>query len=992
MTMARVLLATTVVVSILGSAAAAAAETSPPPRLESAPELVAGADPIYPEAARAAGRTGDVALRVVIDGDGVVSRVDVVGVPVDDAGVVDDIGVAMGWAALGAATNFVFTGASFCTSSPAKDGGVTETCGQHLPVAVDYRMTFALSPVGGAAGTADGIDEVNFSGVVRDAVHHAPLGGVSVTVLVGDVGLDPGTELDHAEHGIEGTDSHGPADTATMAELRGGVIEAVTDDNGRFAVRGVPDGDHRVLFVVSGFERAEIVEHFSAHERTEVVVELSEHVVRETVIHRHRGLREVGHVALTGMQATTTLTAEALQAVRGRSLAGTLTEVPGVTMVQAGPQVAKPVVRGQFGRRLMTLVDGVRHEGQDWGIDHAPEIDPFSAGSISVVRGAAGVRYGPDAVAGVVLIEPRPLRNTPGVDGSVDVIGIDNGLMGMVAGRVDAVPAWLPGLTVRLEGDGSKGAAVSTPTYVLGNTASQNWSLGAAAGYTSRWAGGGVTARASFRHLQQDSGVCFCLKVNTPDDLTALVSADKPVGADGWTTTWDIDRPRQAVAHDTAIARGAVELGGLGTATVTYAFQLDRRDEFDQVRQSITRPQYSFNLITHAVDVVVEHTPLRAGRFTLGGTAGAHGDLQEHAYVGLPLIPNFRRLTGGVFAIERLDIAPSGVGDVTLELGARYDLMGQTAFLADSAFDRQVRRGKLDSTACVTGAAGARCDTDADAFTVTGGARTAIDLGALDDALTLSVEGSSATRFPDVDELYLTGRAPSFPVFGLGDAALGPETTLSSSIGARLALPQLLVVDVSFFASQTSDYIAFGPELGPNGAPVIDVLITGAYPRFSYTAVDALFSGVDGSVIVAPDSPVSLVGQLAVVQGRNLSTGGALPFVPPVQGRVEAQWHVPDVAGTTDGVVTGGMRTVFRQNRTDAGSDFTPPPPGYVLLDAAARTTVLDGKVQVGLEVKNLLNQRYRDSMSLLRFFADQPGREIWLRLSVSLDSDELPR
>ena len=27
--------------------------------------------------------------------------------------------------------------------------------------------------------------------------------------------------------------------------------------------------------------------------------------------------------------------------------------------------------------------------------------------------------------------------------------------------------------------------------------------------------------------------------------------------------------------------------------------------------------------------------------------------------------------------------------------------------------------------------------------------------------------------------------------------------------------------------------------------------------------------------------------------------------------------------------------------------------------------------------------------MSLLRFFADQPGREVWLRLSVSLDSDD---
>jgi hypothetical protein len=57
MKMARVRLFTMMLVSWSGSVAAAAAETLPPPRLESAPELVAGADPIYPEAARAAGRS-----------------------------------------------------------------------------------------------------------------------------------------------------------------------------------------------------------------------------------------------------------------------------------------------------------------------------------------------------------------------------------------------------------------------------------------------------------------------------------------------------------------------------------------------------------------------------------------------------------------------------------------------------------------------------------------------------------------------------------------------------------------------------------------------------------------------------------------------------------------------------------------------------------------------------------------------------------------------
>ena len=154
-----------------------------------------------------------------------------------------------------------------------------------------------------------------------------------------------------------------------------------------------------------------------------------------------------------------------------------------------------------------------------------------------------------------------------------------------------------------------------------------------------------------------------------------------------------------------------------------------------------------------------------------------------------------------------------------------------------------------------------------------------------------------------------------------------------------------------------------------------------------------MFSGFDGSVVIAPEALFSVVGQVAVVAGRNLTTGGALPFVPPPQGHVGVQMHLPDVAAFEKSVVSAGVLGVTQQTRTDAGSDFTPPPPGYALVDAAARTSfgdVFGGRVQLGIEVKNLLNQRYRDAMSLLRFFADQPGREVWARLSITLDADDL--
>ena len=52
----------------------------------------------------------------------------------------------------------------------------------------------------------------------------------------------------------------------------------------------------------------------------------------------------------------------------------------------------------------------MRHGFQNWGIDHAPEIDISSADNISVIKGAAGVRYGPEALGGVVLVEGPQLN------------------------------------------------------------------------------------------------------------------------------------------------------------------------------------------------------------------------------------------------------------------------------------------------------------------------------------------------------------------------------------------------------------------------------------------------------------------------------------------------------------------------------------------------------------------------------------------------------
>ena len=101
------------------------------------------------------------------------------------------------------------------------------------------------------------------------------------------------------------------------------------------------------------------------------------------------------------------------------NLAETVSTVPGVTLSRGTSDSAKPIIRGHHERRLLVLNDGIRHESQKWGPDHATEIDPFSAGTIRIVRGAAGTRFGPDAIGGVIIVDPPQMPLEAGSSGKV---------------------------------------------------------------------------------------------------------------------------------------------------------------------------------------------------------------------------------------------------------------------------------------------------------------------------------------------------------------------------------------------------------------------------------------------------------------------------------------------------------------------------------------------------------------------------------------------
>ena len=87
----------------------------------------------------------------------------------------------------------------------------------------------------------------------------------------------------------------------------------------------------------------------------------------------------------------------------GANLADALADVPGVTGTSFASGASRPVIRGFDANRVKTLEDGIgSFDVSDVGPDHGVPVDPLSAESIEVVRGAATLRYGSQAIGGVV--------------------------------------------------------------------------------------------------------------------------------------------------------------------------------------------------------------------------------------------------------------------------------------------------------------------------------------------------------------------------------------------------------------------------------------------------------------------------------------------------------------------------------------------------------------------------------------------------------------
>jgi iron complex outermembrane recepter protein len=90
----------------------------------------------------------------------------------------------------------------------------------------------------------------------------------------------------------------------------------------------------------------------------------------------------------------------------GATITDTLQYKPGITGSTFAPGASRPIIRGLDSYRIRIQENGIgTHDVSAISEDHAIPIDPLNASRVEVVRGPATLRYGSQAIGGVVSVE-----------------------------------------------------------------------------------------------------------------------------------------------------------------------------------------------------------------------------------------------------------------------------------------------------------------------------------------------------------------------------------------------------------------------------------------------------------------------------------------------------------------------------------------------------------------------------------------------------------
>lgn len=643
-------------------------------------------------------------------------------------------------------------------------------------------------------------------------------------------------------------------------------------------------------------------------------------------------------------EAKVELNTKELESVRGKSLAESMELISGVRSLKTGNSVAKPIIHGLYGNRVIILNNGIRQEDQQWGMEHAPNIDPFSAENISVIKGVGAVQYGSGAVGGVVKLDAGPLPFLQDFQGKLYLIGQSNGRGGSAALQVSQGldSNW----AYRLQLSGKKLGDFSAPKYILTNTGTSELNGSVEVGYRKN----DLKMDLLYSHFSSVLGILRSSHIGNTTDFLNAVQSNEPYIVEPF--SYKINNPQQELSHDLAKLEADYKLSSRNLLNVRYGVQADHRKEYDirrGGRDSI--PANSLKLITHTLDVSVKS--FQSSNLT--GTCGVSGLVQINSNApgtGIrPILPNYNKYVAGAFAMEKLELQKW-----ILEAGMRYDYQYTFAQKYD-------RMQNLDQYAF-----------NYNNYSASGGATYKFG-----KHWQLSTMLGYAYRAPSVNELLSEGLHHGAATIEEGDTSLLAEKSLNWSSTLSVNYVNKVKLELTAYANPIDGYIYLKPQQEPR------LTVRGAFPVSDYTQTNALLTGIDldGQIFLSPRWSYTFNGSL--IRGLDRTANDYLVLIPPDQFTHGIKWQAGDFKSFKNPFIELKQQLVSRQHRIPENGELLNinPPGGYQLFNFSMGTDfkVMKKLVSVTFSIENLMNKSYRDYLNRQRFYADEMGRNFLIKI-----------
>ena len=713
-------------------------------------------------------------------------------------------------------------------------------------------------------------------------------------------------------------------------------LGASTDADGNFTLENIKTGNH--LFEISfvGYKR-----------RVEEIYIGTDTVLNFTL---SQSVSELNQVIVTAVSRTTELRLspiiikpidiDLLHQSSSTNLIDALRNVPGVNQITTGAGISKPVIRGLGHSRVISLYNGIRQEGQQWGDEHGIEIDEYSIERIEIVKGPGSLMYGSDGIAGVLnFISPKapPLgqintRLISNYQSNNDLFAYSLSNAGYKKGI-----QWLGRVSNKFAGNYQN--RYDGKVY---NSGFQEYNGSLFLGLNKKW---------GYSHLNLST---YNAKINMVEGERDSLGNFVFVAPDGNGSTqefsateedlrgYKIGFPHQEVNHLRFLLNNYLILNK-GSIHLDLGYQNNKRKEFGDVLNPNDKELF-FDLHTFNYNLRYNFVPLK-GWETSAGVSGMH---QSNTNRGLEtLIPDYTLFDLGGFGFTQRTF-----NRLTLAGGLRFDTRNlQTKGVILSR--------KYSS---FSGSAGL-------SYQIT-------------KKSTLKFNVSRGFRAPNIAELTSNGKHEGSLRFEYGSQDLKPEVSHQIDL-AYFFNADHVTFELTPFANFISNYI-FSEKLSAalGGDSIPDP--TDPVPAFQFAQGNAMLLGGEIYLDVHPhpldwlhlENSFSFV---QATQNRQPDSLKYLPFIPAPKYRGEIKAHFKKVGkNLSNAYVRVGVDHFFRQDRFFRAYTTETKTPAYTLLNAGLGADIRAFKrsklLSIYISGENLANVAYQSHLSRLKYAPLNPA------------------